>query len=393
MLKTERLYNILTYGIVDIVARIFKLSYMPVLAWVVTPEEYGKLSFFFSLTVFGIIIISFNLTNYIRHITLTRGDLISNYTSTIYLFSLAFTAILILLFFEDIYHRSIIIFSFCSATQMGAASYYLALERKKSYLGFLLIVNFSGYALPFSIIYTKELVNFIDIIKTTLHFQVVTTIGVIIYLWRQRLLRFSKFRFEYLKELLRLNTPLIMNSISGVGLIYIDRFFIEKYHGYEVLGNYTYAYNSFLVYGLLIQAAINSFIPSYYSQRNRSSHISAEGLLHIYKRYALVFFPVGVVVYCLLETFKPKDYILDPGLFSILLSGAVFQYLYSLVVNKLHYLEYTNKVLYSTLVGFGVNIIANYLLVPKYDQYGAALATVLGYLSLFYSTRYFANDL
>ncbi len=100
-------------------------------------------------------------------------------------------------------------------------------------------------------------------------FQAFATLGVLIYLIYKNHLRAGYFRMDYLKELVKLNMPLVFNSMAGIGIIYIDRIFIENFHGFETLGQYTYLYNSYLLYGLLIQAIVNDFIPKYYANKTR----------------------------------------------------------------------------------------------------------------------------
>ena len=388
----ERLLSVISYGIVDVIGRLFRLSFLPLLAWIIEPEEYGKISLFISFTVFVSILVSYNLTNYIRHITLKRATELVYYLSTIYITTILIGSFLTLLFSYNQYLVKLILFSVCISIQNGAASYYLALGKKFQYLGFTFLVNSLGYAVPLLIVYIKQEEDFLSIISTVLIFQFVTTLGALTFLLIKGLIKFKSFRKSILIELLRLNTPLLINSSAGIGLIYIDRIFIEYHHGFNTLGQYTFIYNSYLVYGLLIQSIVNDFIPKYYSELNNKRREIALKMIASYHRFGILFIPVGLSLFFLLEHYKPKGYYIDRTAFIILTCSAIFQLFYSLNVNKLHYFEKTVKVLKATSLAFLLNLFFNAILVPEVGQTGAAIATLLGYSSLYYFVHKYSKN-
>ncbi len=167
-----------------------------------------------------------------------------------------------------------------------------------------------------------------------------------IFLIIRGLLKLKSYRKSILIELIYLNTPLVLNSFAGIGLIYIDRIFIEHYKGFNVLGQYTFIYNSYLLYGLIIQSIVNDFIPKYYSELNNKRSEIASEMLSSYYKFGILFIPTGILIFLFLEYYKPDGYFIDLAAFIVLTCSAIFQLFYSLNVNKLHYFEKkTDKVL------------------------------------------------
>lgn len=388
----ERIFSVITYGTTDLIGRLFKLLFLPLLAWLIEPGEYGKISLFISFSVFAAILVSFNLTNYIRHITLTRENELVSYLSTIYITTVTLGLIFIIPFSWNSYLIKLILYSSCISIQIGAASYYLALGKKHHYFVFTSIVNFVGYAIPLVLIFLKQKEDFISILSSVLTFQIITTIGVLLFLFIKGLVRLNKFSKIILVELVQLNTPLVVNSLAGVGLIYIDRVFIEHYHGFNELGQYTFIYNSYLIYGLLTQAIVSDFIPKFYSELNKKRKEIALKMLPSYHQFGALFIPLGLLLILFLEHYKPNQYYIDTNAYIILNLSAIFQFFYSLNVNKLHYFEKTGKILKATLFAFTVNLILNAILIPEMSQKGAALATLFGYLSLYYFVYRYSKD-
>ena len=71
--------------------------------------------------------------------------------------------------------------------------------------------------------------------------------------------------------------------------------------------------------------------------------------------------------------------------------SAFSHYLYSLHVNKLHYKENTIYILKATVIAFIINLFVNLLLIPPYEQKGAAIATFIGYFSLYYFIKKYGD--
>src|SRR5699024_7978666 len=77
-------------------------------------------------------------------------------------------------------------------------------------------------------------------------------------------------------------------------------------------------------------------------------------------------------------------YLIGIPLIIPILLGYYFQFLYSLPVNIEFYLKKTQYIAGGTVLSAGLNIILNWLLIPKFGYIAAGYTTVFSYMLLFF---------
>ena len=63
--------------------------------------------------------------------------------------------------------------------------------------------------------------------------------------------------------------------------------------------------------------------------------------------------------------------------------GYVFQFVYSLYVNIEFYHKKQKNIAFGTIIACVINIILNYILIPRFGYIAAAYTTLIGYISLY----------
>ena len=78
-----------------------------------------------------------------------------------------------------------------------------------------------------------------------------------------------------------------------------------------------------------------------------------------------------------------KEYLETKYLIPPVMVGYVFQFVYSLYVNIEFYHKKQKNIAFGTMIACVINIILNYLLIPKFGYIAAAYTTLIGYISLY----------
>jgi len=201
-----------------------------------------------------------------------------------------------------------------------------------------------------------------------------------------RVLRFV-FNVEYYKELIKFGLPYIFTYVAFIIMDFIDRFFLENYCGMETVGIYGVSYQISRVMRLLVAAFGFAWHPFFLSIKEQ------ENCKEIYARvltyFSLVCFGLFLFTCFFVDDilkiipFLGVEYASDykNGLI-ILPYVLIAYYLFGVYVN-LNVGIYIEKKSYYLpfIVGISavINIIGNYLLIPKYNITGAAISTAFSY--------------
>ena len=86
-----------------------------------------------------------------------------------------------------------------------------------------------------------------------------------------------------------------------------------------------------------------------------------------------------------------KEYYLAAAIVPLIAIAYVFNGFYYMSVNGIFYSKKTYILPFSTGISAIVSLVLNYLLIPRYGMYGAALATIGAYASLFFTTYIYSQ--
>jgi O-antigen/teichoic acid export membrane protein len=208
-----------------------------------------------------------------------------------------------------------------------------------------------------------------------------------------------KFNKAYFKKIWAYSWPQLVGFPGLYAVNYIDIFVIKRYMTLANVGIYNIAYNAFTNISIIIIIIQTLFLPLLVEYRIKKKY----GLIKNYvKNIPLYTFYWSIIVvlgllaskYIIPFVFSTK-YTLSVQPFNILLLATICYFVIACLlplVNAFDYIIYSQII---NLIYAGVNIIMDFILVPKMGIIGAAYGTLIAYfirmvllISLVYFTRH-----
>lgn len=192
-----------------------------------------------------------------------------------------------------------------------------------------------------------------------------------------------KVDFTYIKYCIGLSLPLIFHALSGIVLGQSDRVMMERMLNLSEAGVYSATYN-FSIIPLTIWSAINSIWTPFYYRYLKSKDYNS--LKQHMKNFDILYMTIYAGFLLLSpEVFHLMDsrYWYQNNIIPILLSGFFFNHLYSYPANYEFYKEKTIYIAIASFLSGVLNLLLNYLLIPRFQAIGAAVATSLSYIFLY----------
>jgi O-antigen/teichoic acid export membrane protein len=188
----------------------------------------------------------------------------------------------------------------------------------------------------------------------------------------------------YWKYCLSLTVPLIFHGIGGLILVQSDRIMLQRISGEEVTGVYSFV-NTFVMIIAVISNIFNSIWCPFYFEYKKNKKIDlilskSNGYMHIFSVISTVFILLSPEVYKIIasELYWPGIKVIP-----IITLAYFFDFCYCFPANHEFYNEETKIISISTVCAAGVNIALNFILIPLYDDMGAAIATLTSFFFLF----------
>lgn len=215
----------------------------------------------------------------------------------------------------------------------------------------------------------------------------------IFLIFKEKLIVF-KIDANYIKQILKFSIPLIPHAVGAFIINLSDRLIIKHFNGDEQVGLYAVGYQV----GMLVSMMQNSFnqawVPWFFKQLNKDDKTIK---LKIVKLTYLYF--IALVMVCfLLYLFAPivfKYFInhrYEPAIIFIpyVALGYAFNGMYKMMVNYLFYIKKTGIIGITTFMIAIINIILNFILIPKIGTLGAAISTTISFAIQFLLFAIFA---
>lgn len=194
----------------------------------------------------------------------------------------------------------------------------------------------------------------------------------------------SFFNKEYVQYAMGLSIPLVFHAFGGIILGKADQIMLLKMSGQSTMGIYSYGTNFAHIIYVLGNACNLAYCPYYYSVKKQENE---EKIVRINKVYITLYcMGVSAVILILPEIIKIMSGTQYYGaIYSapLLAVGFMINFLYTFPVNFEFYHKKTKYIAYATGITAILNIIFNYMLVPKYGAIGAAVATLISTIAQF----------
>ncbi len=220
-------------------------------------------------------------------------------------------------------------------------------------------------------------------------------VTIIAYCLVHEFIDFSQLYLSTWPRVLKFGAPLLPANIAYYLMASMDRWFLLKYHGSEVLGLYSVS----LKFGLAITFAVDIFRKAWWPIAIDSMH--SEDGPEIFRLIARAYVGIGAAGVVLLTYFSPLlvNLFIGPAfqtawmLIGILAWQAFFYGFSTIASAGIWKAEKTAITSYLMLGSTILNLLLLFLLVPQLGSLGAALATIITYFAwivilLFASDKY-----
>lgn len=192
------------------------------------------------------------------------------------------------------------------------------------------------------------------------------------------------FKKEHFIFCLTLGLPLILHNLSHIVLTSSDRMMIEKFIGLEETGIYGFTYTIGTILSTAAGAFGSAWVPWYFERLKREKYDE----IKVYSKNYLDFFTLVTVGFIFISPEIVKfmgstDYWIGKYFLPWIIFGCYFIFLYSFPVNYEFYVKKTNYIALGTSLSAVINLVLNYIFIPTYGSFGAALTTLASYFFLF----------
>ena len=196
-----------------------------------------------------------------------------------------------------------------------------------------------------------------------------------------------KFDLQMLKNGLSFSLPIIPTLLSAWILDLSDRIFIERYFTLQDVGIYSLGYQIALVVTVIAGGIHTAYFPFFFKLANSDNQEnSKKTLYHTNTIYILI-----VLLTVFLISFFSKEivtimiaheYLEAYKIIPLIAIGYLFCQTQGILNLYIQQEKKTKALMYIVLGAAGINVLLNFLLVPKYGAYGAAYATIMSFAIL-----------
>ncbi len=208
---------------------------------------------------------------------------------------------------------------------------------------------------------------------------------IIFYMTKQNV----KFNFSYCKYALPICLPFIPHLLSLSILNSMDKIMITNMLGEDKTALYSAAYSC----GALVTTLLTSMNTAFAPWIGEKLHENRRKEIHSFSRiYVSMFVLLAIFVMLLApeilliiggSTYKESVYVIPP-----VACGCIFQFVYTMHVNVEQFMKKTVNMAIASMIAALINLLLNYIFIPKFGYMAAAYTTLVGYAWLMCSHVY-----
>jgi len=398
-------FNILVYGITNIIKSLVPFIMLPILTLYISPNEYGELSLIETSVLFLLPFIMLNINGAINveFFKLEKNEYKKYVLNAIFI---SFCAFIIVMFFLFIFRENLSnlmhlkthwilllgIFAFMRVLSSVILVIFQASQQVKKYAVFSITQTVTDFLLSYIFVVLFKLSIIGRLLGEYGAFFIFSLISIFL-LFKMGFFN-VKFTLKYTKDILKFGLPLIPHSIGGIILAMSDRYFISYFEGNKYVGLYTVAYQVSAIL-LLISTSVNQAWSSMFFKMMKDKNYDKikmiiRILIFLFIIATFFIYEFSDFIYKLLIS---KEYYSSKTYFIYLLLGFLFQSIYFLFTNFLFFYKKTHILSIITIAGGIINLFLNYFFIKKFGTVGVAYATAITWflylISVFSISVYF----
>jgi O-antigen/teichoic acid export membrane protein len=209
-----------------------------------------------------------------------------------------------------------------------------------------------------------------------------SAIVFVIIAWGMRKYFFATFQWRLVQETLAFSVPLVPHQVMAVGLIVADRFILKHYRNLDEVGVYSLAYTLGMVMLLVTQSLSQAWSPMFFElaagpKENRRilGRMSSGFLIGLVALACAGIFLVPQFVHFAVN----YKYRVAGQIAPIVIMGYLFHACFSFFGLSIMHSKRTSYIFVVSFLACTVNLLLNFVLVPRWGMYGAAWATLIAY--------------
>lgn len=222
-------------------------------------------------------------------------------------------------------------------------------------------------------------------------------ISMLVSFWFTRQEFRWSFRFSHLRVMLAYSLPLVPTAAFAWIVQSADRFFLLRYASAADVGYYSLASRLASLLLLVTTAFGTAWSPFFLDLYNRAPHeepaVRARTLNYL--TVALAFCAMALSIYsreAILLIASPS-FLIAYRIVGLLAGGVVLLGMMIIIMTGITLSRQTKYFFWGTLLSAAVNTALNFILIPPFAMYGAAIATLLSYACLLLFYLYMAQKL
>lgn len=268
-------------------------------------------------------------------------------------------------------------------------------------------IQFFIVKLIYSIVYIGIAIYNLLILKTgyisylisyLIAYAVISVIGGFYFFKKYSPHKIKVISLVNLRALLKLGIPMITNGLLLMLLTWEDRYVLESYYGLVLVGIYTTGYKFAEILNNFIFTPFGQAIsPMLYKECSKKIEDYKTIMSNIMNYYWIVSFGILLAYFIFLkDVFRillGQQYSKGYDIIGIVAIGIIFLGITNIIGSTIVLKEKTGLVFMITLMSVIVNTILNFILIPRYNMFGAAYATTISYVFDFILTFIYSQKL
>ncbi len=397
------------YGFGSMANKLISIIMIPIYTRFLNPDDYGRLELIFLTstvisTFMGRGISSAALRFYFEYdAKKDRQEVIS--TALIFSIIICLCAVLLFSYFSTLIsmiildskeYRNIFIMVFIVIFLYLTEEIPLAYIRANEKSLFFVIISF--IKLLFLLILNIYLVVILKkgiwgIVVSNLVVNMLSWVLLVSYTFHYSKLKFSFFK---LKEIVKYWLPLIIVAFSMFVLNSADRFFLKRFTNFKEVGLYALGYKFAIILNyLIIQPFMANYSPYRFSIMKRPDAKEIYSRVLTYFLFVIISagLTISVLIKEILSILVAPSYLNAYKIVAPAVVGYIFLGAYFICQIGIYLQKQTKRISAILLICALFNLVMNWLLIPRFHMYGAALSTALSFALLAIITNFYSQKL
>jgi O-antigen/teichoic acid export membrane protein len=377
----------------EIIIKSVGLLTLPILTKLLSPDEFGVLKIYESLVLIFIIIASLGLPSAIKRKYYDYSPDFNSYSGSSINLIIAFNFFLfpiIFLFKKPVseylnFDEKIIIIAWISSFLMIFyriyTDYLQAAKRSKEFTVLKVSQGLSLVFISLLWIYLLTDNRFYGKIYAEL---LINAIFLLILIPKIRSIYSFSFDLKKLADALKFSLPMIPALLSALVLSYFDQIIINDLKGSYQTGLYSVAYQIGMIVYMIQLSSAAAYQPYFFEAVSKNNIYEFQNLIKKYTKF-IVFISISLVVFSqeIGKLFTDSKYYEGLVLIPVIVFSYILYYFYTLYAN--YYVYYKKTGIASLIIIFLaiLNIVLNYIFIPKFGYFAAAYTTLFAYFLQF----------